>query len=954
MAIYKPSNFTPSLTEIDLNQNNEFSCQVNTSGESVQAYKIQILSGRGDEVVLDGNNNDKNGTNLGRPIKNKGFLKISDSSFDKSKLTNGKDYQWGIRTYTAPIGSQEQPKTLVCSGFLVGSTQYVVWLNIDTDDLKAKEDVNNLLQYDRYIEFKIAKNDISKYVLPFAKGYEEDTEYPPAPNSSDGEYYIQRQKIDWVEKNLGKEKKITKIECEENFDYNFIDGTPFQIYLCSDQHTPNSIYVDPNDIIEPSNYIVIYESKAEYDAAKNDTNNANDPSKGTIRNSARKIYGYSSDTGEIRVQEAFNPVPVNGNYYRIFEYDMVNKTYTEKTGAVEQVIGGKAIEDTYFKVYSNKWSGNGNINNRLFIQPNINIKTDKTNPNEIVFDDGTRLDINQKLDGDEDITFDKLDNTQWLLRGDTISLANGNLLTNPIPKTNYFVYTDFMDSTPYNILYARKTPNLDITYTNLNNPTNTLESLVDSNGNVGYRDILFRASWVYEDNSIPLQDVKYYEYKLYDEDGELIDKSEELYSTELFGSVGNYKTILSWSFKGLETGTSSIYPRRYTIELIVVDEYGKEFYTTKDFGVYYSIETDFIPLTVTIDCDERAINVEANAPVYVKSTDDGSTPTVDANDIVADYLDIPKGEVLNYTTIVAEEEIPIIISENMSLITRFQIKGDFIDSIPIGEELEIIKFASKRYTNKEANKFVIDEYKFTIGSFVTFYINNNKYIRNDNQFKLRWYKNGEILTCWDNNTSDYADLSILCPDFTVVENVQSALQNLEDSGLYIIQFTEADIKTMTTKNAIAKLEQKFKQTYPNVSIGKGIRILLKETYDNNRNDISSKFLSSGVYKYNNGWEPDLSVEYVYVDNLNYLSNIGVTAEDFKIPQDSIGSNGALYWYDGKTDGNGNVDYVWIENNHLNTKNKDTLNKIWFILYFISNNKKENQYTCEIKIEDPNK
>ena len=107
MAIYKPSNFTPSLTEIDLNQNNEFSCQVNTSGESVQAYKIQILSGRGDEVVLDGNNNDKNGTNLERPIKNKGFLKISDSSFDKSKLTNGKDYQWGIRTYGAPIGSKE-------------------------------------------------------------------------------------------------------------------------------------------------------------------------------------------------------------------------------------------------------------------------------------------------------------------------------------------------------------------------------------------------------------------------------------------------------------------------------------------------------------------------------------------------------------------------------------------------------------------------------------------------------------------------------------------------------------------------------------------------------------------------------------------------------------------------------------------------------------------------------
>ena len=108
MAIYKPSNFSPNLQEIDLNKTNEFSCQVNTSGESVQAYKIQILSGRGDEVILDGNNNDKKGTDLNKPIKNKGFLKVSDSVFkNQTELINGKDYQWGIRTYTAPISSIE-------------------------------------------------------------------------------------------------------------------------------------------------------------------------------------------------------------------------------------------------------------------------------------------------------------------------------------------------------------------------------------------------------------------------------------------------------------------------------------------------------------------------------------------------------------------------------------------------------------------------------------------------------------------------------------------------------------------------------------------------------------------------------------------------------------------------------------------------------------------------------
>ena len=1091
MAVFKSSNHAPSLSEIDLNESNDFTCQINTSGESVQAYKIQILSGRGDEVLVDGNANDGKGTNLTIPVKNKGILRVkSDAITDKSKLINGKDYQWGIRTYTAPIGSTAQPKTLVCNGFIVGSTQYVIWvdLNIDsltietpsspdssylggkwefkdvangvnaslegnikfksdgvsytqmvinktnksisyqvsgtktqvytqengwvkdayktieiengqniyaplkvfiqtyaekksnakyTDDqikqkkIEAKDNINNLLQYDRYIEFKIAEENISTQILPFAKEYESNTVYPPVLNSSDGKYYVQRKKINWVEKELGREKRIIKIECEENFDYNFKDGTPFNIYLCSDKHTPNSVYVDPNDIIEPSNYIVIYESKTEYDAAKGDTENANDPTKGIIRNSSRKIMGYSSDTGEIRVSEPFDPVPVNGNYYRIFEYDMIEKKYTEKSGSVAQMIGGSPIENDLFKVYSNNWTGNNNyLANRIFIQPNINIKTDKTNFNEIVFDDGTRLDIKQIIDETtgEDITFEKLDNTQWLLKHKAFTLlkSSGDLYNNLLPKTNYSVYTDFMDSTPYNIFYARETPDLKITYTNLNQISTTIQESITNQ--VGYRDILFRTIWKYKNDSMPLQEVKYYQYRLYDEDRVLIGKSEELYSTELYGSNGNYKTILNWSFKGLESGKEKDRPRKYNIELVVVDQYGKEFKTSEDFYVYYFIEADVAPLMVSLDCDEKAIKVELATPAYVTSTNDGSYATVDEKDIQADYLDIPKGEVLNYTTIVSDEEKPIIISENMSLLTRFQIKGDFIQEIPSGGELEVIKFASKRYTDKENNIFVIDEYKFTIGSFTTFYVNsNNEFVKNENQFKMKWYKNDEILKCWDKNTLDYADLSFLWNDFLVPENIQSALQNKEDADLYIVQFSEADTKSLTKNNANSKLIQKFKETYADVTLKNGMRILLKETYNTSGEDISSKFLSSGIYKYNNKiWEADLSTEYIFVDNFNSLSNIGITLDDFGIPEDCIGEDGKIfYWYDGETDGNGNViidettneiatDYIWIENNHLNTKNIETLNKIWFILYFVSNNAVENQYTCILDIENPNK
>ena len=45
---------------------------------------------------------------------------------------------------------------------------------------------------------------------------------------------MKRKKINWVEKELGESKNITKIECEDSFEYNYKDGVYFDIYLCSD------------------------------------------------------------------------------------------------------------------------------------------------------------------------------------------------------------------------------------------------------------------------------------------------------------------------------------------------------------------------------------------------------------------------------------------------------------------------------------------------------------------------------------------------------------------------------------------------------------------------------------------------------------------------------------------------------------------------------------------------
>ena len=44
MSVFKSSNHTPNLQEIDITKENTFSCQVNTSGESIKAYKIYTLS----------------------------------------------------------------------------------------------------------------------------------------------------------------------------------------------------------------------------------------------------------------------------------------------------------------------------------------------------------------------------------------------------------------------------------------------------------------------------------------------------------------------------------------------------------------------------------------------------------------------------------------------------------------------------------------------------------------------------------------------------------------------------------------------------------------------------------------------------------------------------------------------------------------------------------------------
>ena len=708
MAVYKPSQFIPSLDEIDANQNNTFSCQVNTSGNPAKAYKLDILSIDGETTIYDGA-----ATNLSSQVLNKGRLQIpnvSNTTSGMSKLVNGKDYQWGARIYDAIVGSTAQPKTLVCSGYLVGSTRYVLWT---TTDYTTTPDA---LVMDRWIEFNMSNQ--SNY-LPVPIPNPDNMVLPTGA-------YRERKQISWVENELGWNKNFIKIELEEPFTYNYKDETEFQVYLCSDQHTQTSVFIDPNDVIERGYYIEIYT-----------------PDGQTLLETKRKIMGYGESTGEVRVQDPFNSIPVNGQIFKIYSYDYVTATYTEQSFTSSNKVGGAPVAGT-FKVVNNRWDSS---KKQLFIQPNVNIKTDITNPNEIVFDNnGARVDINKTISTTvvprktTDTTFNPLDNSQWLLTSGT---SPTSIIPSVSPKSYYKVYSDFMDTFPFSVFYARTTPTRVLQFKNANEMVGVDNPFITVNNDtaINWRDVTFNTTWT----QIEGVEVKYYHYYLYDANGDLVTESEDIYNS-----------IMEWTFRGLTSGTET-QPEHYSIKIKIVDQYDKEFTNEASFLVYYEVEQGIIPLDVSLNCDEHGMLVVPQAPVYVLTKDDGNMPTVDSRDLnsIEDYLQIPAGEVLNYVCMDDAEQTPIVITPDFSYFTKFQLTADFLKNIKKNNEETILKIAHATDISTGVAKDSV-EYSLKIGGFETFYQDDNGVFHlNPNVGQIKLYKENNVtpIACFDGKSS---------------------------------------------------------------------------------------------------------------------------------------------------------------------------------------------------------
>ena len=816
MAVYKPSQFIPSLDEIDANQNNTFSCQVNTSGNPAKAYKLDILSIDGETTIYDGA-----ATNLSSQVLNKGRLQIpnvSNTTSGMSKLVNGKDYQWGARIYDAIVGSTAQPKTLVCSGYLVGSTRYVLWT---TTDYTTTPDA---LVMDRWIEFNMSNQ----------------SNYLPVPNPNPDNMvlptgaYRERKQISWVENELGWNKNFIKIELEEPFTYNYKDETEFQVYLCSDQHTQTSVFIDPNDVIERGYYIEIYT-----------------PDGQTLLETKRKIMGYGESTGEVRVQDPFNSIPVNGQIFKIYSYDYVTATYTEQSFTSSNKVGGAPVAGT-FKVVNNRWDSS---KKQLFIQPNVNIKTDITNPNEIVFDNnGARVDINKTISTTvvprktTDTTFNPLDNSQWLLTSGT---SPTSIIPSVSPKSYYKVYSDFMDTFPFSVFYARTTPTRVLQFKNANEMVGVDNPFITVNNDtaINWRDVTFNTTWT----QIEGVEVKYYHYYLYDTNGDLVIESDDIYNS-----------IMEWTFRGLTSGTET-QPEHYSIKIKIVDQYDKEFTNEASFLVYYEVEQGIIPLDVSLNCDEHGMLVVPQAPVYVLTKDDGNMPTVDSRDLnsIEDYLQIPVGEVLNYVCMDDAEQTPIVITPDFSYFTKFQLTADFLKNIKKNNEETILKIAhATDISTGVAKDFV--EYSLKIGGFETFYQDDNGVFHlNPNVGQIKLYKENNItpIACFDGKSS-----------YDLFEN---------DVDKKLKKPTQVKYALQDASYGAYKSYEYLPRPYA------GNLELNTDTIYTALNDsiFSGEIYRAGVlYKWNggNGYVQVTDSQYVYVETLNQVE--GATYDSLGVPE----------------------------------------------------------------------
>lgn len=206
----------------------------------------------------------------------------------------------------------------------------------------------------------------------------------------------------------------------------------------------------------------------------------------------------------------------------------------------------------------------------IYLQKNINIK------------DGMVVVIN-----DESITILSYD----ILTGKA-ELAD-SFSSAPQKGTQYQIYSDFIETVPDYVFYARETPNV---------------SILDIPESLTLKYYTFQGSYVQSDN-VP---IIYHQFNLYvkNDDGSttLLDTSGKVYSANL-----------SYTYDGFRSGST------YYIEMITENDMGiistTELYS---FAVSYDVVEYLQQPSATFDSSQNAIDVSWTAPTENTGTSDGA------------------------------------------------------------------------------------------------------------------------------------------------------------------------------------------------------------------------------------------------------------------------------------------------------------------------------------------
>ena len=402
---------------------------------------------------------------------------------------------------------------------------------------------------------------------------------------------------------------------------------------------------------------------------------------------------------------------------------------------------------------------------------------------------------------------------------------------------------------------------------------------------------------------------------MYDEDGDLITSSEELYNSEL-----------EWSFRGFESGIVETAPKTYFVAVKVVDEYDKEFMTDQaQFNVYYPVEAGLVPLDVKYDCKEQGISVIAQAPVYVGSTDRDGQTSIDSSNLNGGVLNIPANRIANYEYVLGANKVPINITNTFNFYTQFQITYDFVNSIPDGGETTVLEVGHK---SKDGTS--IDVLSLRLGSGNSYYVDADGNIKlNTNLLNLKWYKNN-VLQSWMIKTNDPTAF------------------NVKDENPYSDITTPSKLQYALVANDKIKLVKQGDLT----SIPDNADLDKIWCYQGNTaiNLYGIDWVPNYVYKYNQtkqAWEYYTDIQFIFAESLTQLPDGANTYDSFGVDTESqLGDNNIGFGGNTADDNE-----TWVDSSSMvSDKNEAAFNSKWFDLYLKIDNEGEiEQASCEIRI-----